>query len=146
MTKTEEAKAIITSSYILYLIDALLDNREKFKGSTIALKQKLLGKTKQAQFKPYVMMSNEAWQSVVNEFKDDNMHIVIFDAVEFLAFNEEESMTKMFGNDIITIASRFALKQTMDGVEPSLLKESRIITKALTASLRKVIFNNKEIL
>jgi len=144
MTKTQEAKAIITASYILYMIDALLDPSEKVKGSTIALKQKLHSQTRKAQNFAYVEMSSTAWSSVVEQYKDKNMRIAIFDAVETLAFAEEESLTLMFGPTLIEILCRFTLKQTYDGISKEILAESRIVSHALKDALRKVVFDNKE--
>lgn len=144
MTYTEEAKAIITGSYILYLIDSLLDKSEHSNGTTIQLKQKLLAKTKKANVKKLIDMSNVAWFDTIEEFKDRKMHLVIFDAVESLAFSESKVMEMMFGKDILDVVSRFAMKQSRDGVDNDILLESREITQALKKYMSKVIFNNKD--
>ena len=144
MTPTEEAKAIITASFILYLIDSLLDDKERFRGTTIRLKQLLLSKTRQAQHYKYVEMSNKVWTNVVEQYKENKYHVVIFDAVESLAFAEEEIMVKMFGEHFLTVVGNFTLKITYDGVDKELLRESREICKALKKSLSKVTFDNKE--
>jgi len=146
MTKTETAKAIILGSFILYLVDALLDRSEQQNGTTIRLKQAIRAKTRDASYLPFISMSNKAWFDVVEEFKDKNMHLVIFDAVEFLAFDNEVVMTKMFSKKFLNLVSAFSLKQTRDGVDNELLKESRVITTALKKSLEKVVFQNKGIL
>jgi len=144
MTKSEEARAIITGSFILYLADGLLGKSEKFHGTTILLNQLLRAKTKQAQNKEYVIMSNQAWAAVVEKHKDDNYRMAIFDAVEALGFNDEKIMEEMFGPRIIQAIANFALKQTRDGVDNEILKESRIITNELKAATQKVIFDNKD--
>jgi len=144
MTKSEEARAIITGSFILYLADALLGPTEKFHGTTILLNQLLRAKTKKAQNREYVIMSNQAWQTVVDKYKDDNYRLAIFDAVESLGFNDEKIMEEMFGPRIISAIANFALKQTRDGVDNEILKESRIITDELKKATQKVIFDNKD--
>lgn len=144
MTKTAEARAIITASYILYLIDGLLDKSEHNLLTTIRLKQLLRSKTSRAQNKYYIELSNIAWQRVVDTFKDKKYSIAIFDAVESLAFNEEENMTAMFGTNFIPTACSFALKQTRDGVPKEVLLQSREVTDALKVSVGKVVFDNKE--
>ena len=146
MTKTETAKAIILGSFILYIVDALLDKSEQSKATTIRLKQAIRAKTRDSCYLPFVSMSNKAWFNVVEEFKDKKIHLVIFDAVEFLAFDNDVIVTKMFGKNFLTIVSAFSLKQTRDGVDNELLKESRVITTALKKSLEKVVFENKGIL
>ena len=144
MTKTQEATAIITGSYILYLIDALLDKTERNNLTTIRLRQVLFAQTSKAQNKDYVIMSNLAWGEVVKKYADANMHIAIFDAVESLAFAQEKSMTEMFGVNFIPYSTAFAYKQTRDGVTKEILKESREVTEALKKAVQKVVFDNKE--
>jgi len=144
MTKSDEARAIITGSFILYMVDALLDKSEKFHGTTILLCQLLRAKTRKAQNKEYVILSNKAWATVVDKYKDDNYRIAIFDAVESLGFNDIKIMEEMFGPNIIPAISSFAYKQTRDGVEKQIIKESRTITDELKKATQKVVFDNKE--
>ncbi len=144
MTKSEEARAIITGSFILYIIDALLDKSEQFHGTTILLKQLIRAKTKKAQNKAYVIMSNEAWVTVVDKYKDDNYRIAIFDAVESLGLKDEKIMEEMFGPRMISAIANFSYKQTRDGVDKQILKESRTITDELKKATQKVVFDNKE--
>ena len=141
MTKSEKARAIITGSYILFLIDGLLDNSEKTKGSTIMLKQRLLSKTRKAQNMDYVVISNEAWANLIELYKDKRVSVVIFDAVEHLAFNEEEAMIKMFGQDFFDILWRFVSKQTPDKIEKEILKESREVVDVLTEQMKKLVYD-----
>ena len=144
MTKSEQAQAIIVGSFILYMIDSLLDRPQHSKGSVIRLKQMLRAKTSQAQNRDYVVISNEAWASVVEKYKDKNYRLVIFDAVESLGFDNQEIMTKMFGSKFLDAVGYFSLKQTFDGVEKAVLKESREITAALKKAVQKSVYDNKE--
>ena len=143
-TKTQKAKAIILGSYILYMIDSLLDKSEHFNLTTIRLRQALQAKTKVSSVQRYIEMSNEAWATTIEEFKDENATIAIFDAVETLAFHNEEEMKMVFGNHILDHVGRFSLKQTRDGVSKEILMSSRRICKALKDNMGKVIFKNKE--
>jgi len=146
MTKSQEAKAIILGSFVMYLINALLDKQEQFNGTTVRLKQILVAKTRVANYEHYIVMSNTAWSNVIEQFKDENYHILIHDAVESLVFDNDNIMVAMFGKNIIPYASAFSIKQTRDGSDKQILKESRIITDALKKSVEKVVFDNKEIL
>lgn len=144
MTKSQEAIAIITGSYILYLINGLLDKSEQTHLTTIRLKQRLMAQTRKVKNRAYVEMSNVAWQSVIDKFKDRHMRLAIFDAVESLAFDQMDLMIEMYGSNIIDYVASFALKQTRDGVDRDILKESREITDALKKAVQKVVFDNKE--
>jgi len=144
MTIAQEAKSIILGSYILYLIDSLLDKNERSNATTIRLKQLLFSKTHKAQNAKYVKLSNKAWSMVIEQFKDKHMRLVIFDMVERLAFDNEKVMTDMFGVNLIPYVGQFSLKQTRDGVDNAILKESRIVSDALKKACEKVIFDNKD--
>jgi len=146
MTKTQKATAIITGSYIMYLIDSLLDKSEHFHLTTIRLKQSISAQTRKAQNRNFVILSNKAWSSVVDVYKDKNMHIAIFDAVESLAFDQLDLMTEMFGSNFINYVNGFTQKQTRDGVSREILLQSREVTSALKKAVQKVCFDNKEVL
>jgi hypothetical protein len=141
MTKSEKARAIITGSYILFLIDGLLDNANKTKGSTIMLKQRLLSKTRKVQNLKYIELSNEAWNLLLKKFEGSKVSLIIFDAVETLAFNEEKIMKKMYGDDIFNLLWRFITKQTPDDVDLKVLAESREITNELTKIMKKLVYD-----
>ena len=141
MTKNREAQVIIYSSFVLYAINQLLDKEQQTKGSTIKLKQMLLSKTKNKAYNDYVILSNKAWHSVVEKYKDKNYRLVIFDFVESIVLDNYELFEEMYGKEITQVASNFSLKQTFDGVEKEILSESREITKALTDATRKVVYD-----
>ena len=129
----------------MYLIDSLLDEKEQKNLTTIRLKQYLQAKTRSARVTKYITMSNEAWAMTIEEFKDEpTAKIVIFDAVEMLAFNNENEMELIFGPQILDHVSRFSLKQTKDGVSKDVLLSSRAICKSLKDNMSKIIFENKK--
>jgi hypothetical protein len=144
MTKQQEAKSIIIASFMLYLIDSVLDPKDKTNATTIRLKQLLRTKTSIAQNKAYVEMSNQAWADTIEDLKDGNYRIAIFDAIEYLAFDNEEILTKMFGPNIITYASAFALKQTKGGIDKEILEESRIVTQRLKKNTERILYLNRD--
>jgi hypothetical protein len=139
MDKVSEARAIITASYILFLIDGLLDASEKNKGSVIALKQALLSKTTTAKSKCYVEISNEGWASMVKYYSKENKRLYIWDAVENLAYSEYENMTKVFGKNIFNLINSFVAKQTPVEYDKKVLAESREVTDRLTFYMKKLI-------
>ncbi len=143
MTKVEEAKAIIVGSFVLYLIDALLDKSEQNHLSTIRLRQCIRAKTSRTENHAYVKMSNDAWIATVAKYEENSMHIAIFDAVETLVFDHEKIMTDMFGSNIMMYTNGFTQKQTRDGVPREILLQSREVSKALKKSLEKVVFDKK---
>jgi hypothetical protein len=146
MTKHQEAKAIIIGSFILYLIDYLLDKSQKNKGSVIRLKQAIVKKTRarKGKYIPFIKMSDEAWKETVEMYKDKSYRIAIFDIVEFLAFDNEEIMEKMYGNQFLLLVSNFSLKQTFDGIEPEVLKESREVAQILKKNTEKVLYLHRD--
>jgi len=141
MTPSLEAQAIIYGSYILYMIDALLDPRDKVKASTIRLKQAILAETRKSKYFKYVKLSNTAWSNIVARLKDDNYHIAIFDAVEQLALDNTKTMTAVYGPSILNLAANFALKQTPDKISSDILKESRFVTDTLIKETQKVVYD-----
>ena len=143
MNKSETAKSILLGSFLVYAIDSLLDKSQRFNGTTINLKQMLLAKTRKAQHTAYVEMSNKAWYSVVDKYKDENYRIYLFDLVEYLGFEEERIMTEMYGDKFIEYISAFSLKHTFDGTDSNILKESRVVSQALIDATRKVVFDSK---
>ncbi len=141
MTDSQAARAVITGSYILFMINVLLEPSQRSKGSVINLKQRLFTKTRNASYAGYVILSNKAWDDTIDVFKDTGDSIVIFDAVETLVFNEEDSMKAMFGDDILDIVGRFSMKQSRNGVTKDLLAQSRRISDQLTKSMKKVVYD-----
>ncbi len=143
MTETQKAQSIIIGSYMLYMIDGLMDQRGKTFGSTINLKQKLHSQTRNAQNLEYVMLSNKAWQMTVDKFKDKNYRIMIAQAVEGLYFNNEEVLELMYGKELVNLVWRFTCKQFKDVTyEKEIIPETNIVVKDLTESMRKVIFDH----
>jgi len=143
MTETQKAQAIIVSSYMLYIIDGLMNDKGKTFGSTINLKQKLHTQTRQAQNIDYVMLSNQAWQMTVDKYKDKNYRLMIAHAVECFYFDNQEVLDLMYGPDLVNLVWRFTCKQ-FEGAEyeTEVIPETNIITKDLTESMRKVIFDH----
>lgn len=141
MTDSQTARAVITGSYILFMINVLLEPSQRSKGSVINLKQRLFTKTRNASYVGYVILSNKAWDDTIDVFKDTGDSIVIFDAVETLVFNEEDAMKAMFGEDILDIVGRFSMKQSRNGVTKELLAQSRRISDQLTKSMKKVVYD-----
>jgi hypothetical protein len=143
MTETQKAQAIIVSSYILYMVDGLMDQRGKSFGSTINLKQKLHTQTRKAQNLDYIKLSNQAWQMTVDKYKDKNYRIMIAHAVEGFYFNNQEVLDLMYGQELVNLVWRFTCKQ-FEGAEyeKEVIPETNIITKDLTESMRKVIFDH----
>lgn len=143
MTETQKAQGIIISSYILYMIDGLMDQRGKTFGSTINLKQKLHTQTRKAQNLDYVKLSNKAWQMTVDKYKDKNYRIMIAQAVESFYFNNETVLELMYGKELVNLVWRFTCKQFKDVTyEKEIIPETNIVVKDLTESMRKVIFDH----
>jgi hypothetical protein len=142
MTNREEAKAVITASYILYMINVLLDPADKMNVSTIRLNSLLQSKTRVAKFNDYVILSNSAWAIAVDKFKEDNLHVVIFQAVETLWFNNIDVMVKMFGQHSTDVVLRFVTKQHSNGnVDNKYIAETNLVIDELTKQSDKVIFD-----
>ena len=141
LSETHTAQAVITGSYILYLIDGLLTTSEKNLGSTIRLKQAINAKVKGKQYNDYVALSNNAWATVVEMYKDNNLRLVIFQAVETLYYNRFNVMKEFFGGATSATINRFVMKQTKDSVDSSIIKETNMICDSLTKAMDKEIYH-----
>jgi len=141
MTESSKIKVILNAAYILYLANGLLDNREKTKSSTIRLTNMLFKETSKKEYLKYVQLSNESWANVVQKFKDDNMRIAIFQAVETLWFNNLDLMVEVLGQHSTDIVLRFVNKQSKDGTTSDIIKETNTVVDCLTEQANKVIFN-----
>jgi hypothetical protein len=141
LSETHIAQAVITGSYILYLIDGLLTTSEKNLGSTIRLKQAINAKVKGNQYNDYVALSNNAWATVVDMYKDNNLRLVIFQAVETLYYNKFDIMQEFFSESTSSTIDRFVMKQTKDSVDSSIIKETNMICDSLTKAMDKEIYH-----
>jgi hypothetical protein len=141
LSETHIAQAVITGSYILYLIDGLLTTSEKNLGSTIRLKQAINAKVKGKQYNDYVALSNNAWATVVDMYKDNNLRLVIFQAVETLYYNKFDIMQEFFSESTSSTIDRFVMKQTKDSVDSSIIKETNMICDSLTKAMDKEIYH-----
>ena len=141
LSKAHIAQAVITGSYILYLIDGLLTTSDKKLGSTIRLKQSINAKVKGKQYNDYVALSNNAWATVVDMYKDDNLSLAIFQAVETLYYNKFDIMQDFFGESTSATIDRFVMKQTKDGADSSIIKETNMICDSLTKAMDKEIYD-----
>ena len=141
LSRTHTAKAVITGSYILYLIDGLLTTSDRNLGSTIRLKQAINAKVKGEQYNDYVALSNNAWATVVDMYKDDNLSLAIFQAVETLYYNKFDLMQDFFGESTSATIDRFVMKQTKDGADSSIIKETNMICDSLTKAMDKEIYD-----
>ena len=141
LSKAHIAKSVITGSYILYLIDGLLTTSDKNLGSTIRLKQSINAKVKGKQYNDYVALSNNAWATVVDMYKDDNLRLAIFQAVETLYYNKFDIMQDFFGESTSATIDRFVMKQTKDGADSSIIKETNMICDSLTKAMDKEIYD-----
>ena len=141
MSETQKAQGIIISSYMLYLIDALLDKKARSFGSTINLKQKLFSQTRNAQNLDYVKLSNQAWAMTVDKYENENYRIMIGHAIERFYFDNEQVLDLMYGPGLVDLVWRFTCKQLGDDkIDHQIIKETNIVMKDLTESMRKVVF------
>jgi len=145
MTESTKARAIITASYILYFMNMMMDGKVSGKGSFIAFKQLLLSETRASAHLAYVMLSNRAWANVVNKYANDNYRMDIEDAIEFIAVNEMDAMTEMFGNKFEDTMYRMLAKLDFDHTDKTILAESRMIVNALTDETKKLVFEYEKV-
>ena len=142
MTENQRMQSILYSSYLMYLLDAHLEDKNRQKGSVIKLKQKLLKYLREEKNKDLVQLSNDIWFELINEYKDKNYHIVVFDAIESLVFEAEEYLTKAYGGSFLQQAANVVYKITgNDEVPKEYLKESREIMDRLIELTRKRVYD-----
>ncbi len=142
MSPSTEARAIITASYVLYFMNAMLDSKMSNRGSIITFRQLLLSKTRESCYLPYVKMSNDAWANTVNKFADKNYRLEIEDAIEFICMGEIDAMTEMFGSQFENIMYRMLAKLEFNATPKGVIAESRIIVKDLTAQTKKIVYDH----
>jgi len=104
--------AIIISSFIVMFIDLFLKKEHKSRGSTINLRQKILSKIKNEEYNHLQPLENKIWQNIVDKYKDKEATIVVFDAVEFLAYETEQEMKTIYNQDFFNLIDRFVLKES----------------------------------
>lgn len=146
MTNSEQARAIITSSYLLNLINYMLESKKSKKLSVIRFVQLLKSKTSQAQFLPYVAISDKAWRNTVNKYAEKRYSLEIEDALEFLALNEKEALVKMYGNNFETLLYRMLAKLEFDHPPKEIIAQSREIVNELTAQTKKIVYDYKDLI
>jgi len=142
MTKSE-AKAVMNGSMILYMLDSLLPKAEQSKTTVIRVKQMIRGKLRNSKYIPLIKLSNEAWDNTIEKFKGNNYRILVYDFVEMVVMNEEQSMNEFFGASFSDVAFRYSLKNAIPNLEQQLYKESREVSKEVTDQIRKVLHDNK---
>ena len=111
MTQSQKT-AIIISSFIVMFIDLFLKKEHKFRASTINLRQKILLKIKNEEYNHLQPLGNKIWQNIVDKYKDKEAAIVVFDAVEFLAYETEQEMKTIYNQDFFNFIDRFVLKES----------------------------------
>jgi hypothetical protein len=135
----EKTKSIILGSFILYIIDNLMDPKDKTKGTVIQLRQKLAAKTISPDHKKAAELSNRVWADTINAFKDNKYRLHIGDSIEYLIY-EDNSFVKVFGQDILDLAFKVAIKITESNIDKEVIKESREICSVLIDLTRKYSF------
>jgi len=140
MTCSETAKVIVYSSFMLYMLDNLLDAQEKAKGSTIRLKQVLRAKTVSEDHLEVAELSNKVWSQTIEKHKEENRKLLLGDFFDMVLLEEEKAFTKMYGDDIVQLIYRFALNMTEEGTPKEIVEDSRIVTKTLINLTRKHVF------
>jgi hypothetical protein len=141
VTETNKIKVVLTSAYILYLANGLLDKQEKTNLSTIRLTNMLFKQNSKKENIEFVELSNVAWANVVQKFKNDNMRLAIFQAVETLWFNNLDPMVETYGQHSTDVVLRFVDKQAKNGASSDIIKETNIVVDCLTEEANKVIFD-----
>lgn len=145
MIDVKEARGIISGSFIVFLL-SLIDKEYQNRGSIINLRQYILKQTRKVQRYNLVLLSNDAWKSVLDKFKDDHIAFSVVVVVETLAFNYENELKKVFGNNIINLCVRFAAKQGEIDIDKKVIEDSYMIADELKKITDKLIFDyNKKI-
>ena len=132
----KDKQAIIYGSFLLYMIDVLLTPKEKTNGTTIRLKQLIKSKISKKEYIPIRVLSNEAWFKAVDEVKDKNLQIAVFQFVENLVLDNVDIFKDFYGERILELAGNFAFKHTLD-LDDELLHKVVRDTAELTDSLKK---------
>jgi hypothetical protein len=135
----QKSKSVILGSFILYILDNLIETKDKSKGSVIRLKQKLNAKIRHRDNTPLVSLSNDVWSDTIAVYKDNNYRLHISDAIEFLVY-EDSSFAKVFGEEILDLTFKAVIKITESNTPKEVIQESREICKTLIDLTRKYSF------
>ena len=138
MTKHQEAVGVILGGFVLYLIDTLLTQSSKTRGSTIRLVQTLRAVNSSTKYIPYGKLGNEAWTNTILFIGDDNT-VVISDAVEFLMYEQSDIITELYGPNILSIVNNFMIKQHQE-VDKDTVVKSRVVVKTMIKEIQKSVF------
>jgi len=140
MTTKSKAKAIIISSFIMYLMD--MDSSKRTKAHTKKLRKELLEVTRSKGTIKLAELSNRAWTELIHEYKNDNLNISLALTIEALAFSFEEDLTNMYGDYIIDYIADYSMKEQVGDIS-KYAKDSYIAADALRDKLRDIIFKEE---
>ena len=141
MTTKSKQKAIIVSSFMLYLV-SLMSNG-KTKPHIKKLKKQLLDVTIKQGDVTLAKLSNEAWSNVIKTHQDDNLSISVALVIESLAFTFEKDLLDMYGESVIENVCSFTEQESVGNIS-DYAKDSYKAAAALSEAVRLVVFNNKD--
>jgi hypothetical protein len=142
MNKVGAIQATMTGAYILMLLGHL--SKEDYnKASVVRLTQRLRKILKHRPISD-ARLADEAYDVIKKKYKDEPIELVVGILIETLAFNKEEYMKQLFGNDIITFVERASAKITIPGLNEKQRKDSYRVADELKDSLEKTVFDNKD--
>jgi len=152
ITCSKDVKAKIYGSFILFMIDNLLDDNDKKKGVVIKFRQQLAkvvipknqfvivrdSKNVDQKRIDIANLSNKIWSKTIAAYKDsEKAEIVLGDFIEMLVLDEQKDFETVFGSEIIDLSFKVSLKISPENVDPKRIKMSREITKTLIDFTRK---------
>ena len=133
MNKIHKTRAIIASSYMLFLLGHL-DNKDKVKGSVALLRQKLFSKVSKED-KELAKIANIAWDNVSSNVE---YAISISVSVESIFFEFENELSQYLGNDFGLVVSRATMKLPTD--DKSISNSYKFIGE-LKKSVDKIVYD-----
>jgi hypothetical protein len=141
MKEVARIQASITGAFILVLLFQLTRS-DYNRASVIRLNQRIR-KILREQSKVDRVLADEAYETIKLKYLEDKIELDIGILIETLAFNKEDYMKQLFGNDIITYVERAAAKITLPDLTPKQRKDSYMIADELKDSLEKIVFEHK---
>ena len=142
MTKHEHAKAVITASILLYMLDLHVTAEDKRKGSVAKVRQALRAKLRNEKNKELIRLSNKAWEDTINEYanREPRYRIYASDFIEMITMENYDALVKYLGAAKVYDIIRMCQKLLEIGIPKEIIAESREITRFMKEAISKAAY------
>ena len=137
--KPYEARSVLVSSFIAYLIDDLQNNRKKPRGTSKEVLSMVKKHIQQDKYNDLVKVSDGVWIDAVDKVRDLNLKIAPFQLVETLWFNSIKELEEVYNDIGTSIVCRYAEHHTHD-ISEDVIKDTNMFADVLSKATEKSVY------